>query len=78
MSLIRPVDISPLGTLSEPIAAEKRISGAPMTGTRPALENAARGFYTGIWESDIGSWRISYSEDELCVILAGRVRLFGR
>ncbi len=69
------IDQSPIGTLAEPIAAEKVISGAPMTGTRPALESEKKGFYTGVWEASVGKWRISCTEDELCVILEGHVRL---
>lgn len=68
---------TPIGDLGEAIAAEKLVSGAPRTGARPAYENEAAGFYTGIWESEVGAWRVAYEEDELCVILAGRVRLTG-
>lgn len=59
----------------EPIAAEKVVSGAPRAGAAPALENEAAGFYTGLWASTAGAWRVSYEEDELCVLLAGAVRL---
>lgn len=65
----------PIRPLDEPVASEKRVSGAPMTGVRPATDDAVRGFHTGLWESEPGAWTVDYAEDELCVIVAGRVRL---
>lgn len=59
----------------EPIAPEKVVSGAPQAGAVPALENEAAGFYTGLWASTAGAWRVAYTEDELCVLLSGAVRL---
>lgn len=75
MSGIVSVSLEPVGTLDVEIAPEKRVRGAPMTGLRSAYENEATGFYAGVWESEVGAWRVAYDEDELCVILAGRVRL---
>ena len=75
MAEIVGLDLSPIGDLTDAIAAEKLVAGAPRTGLRSAHENAAKGFYTGTWESEVGAWRVAYEEDELCVILAGRVRL---
>ena len=75
MSGIVSVSIEPVGTLDVAIAPEKLVRGAPMTGLRSAYENEAAGFYAGIWESEVGAWRVAYDEDELCVLLAGRVRL---
>jgi uncharacterized protein len=77
MPHLAKIDLSPLQNLNEPVAQEKRLSGTPMTGTRSALENEGSGFYTGVWASTVGSWRVSYSEDELCVLLEGHVRLMG-
>lgn len=65
----------PIRPLDEPVEADKLVSGAPMTGFRPATEDETRGFHTGLWESEPGAWTVDYSEDELCVIVAGRVRL---
>ena len=69
------ISTAPLATLDEPIAAEKLISGRPATGVRPGYEDEVGGFYTGVWASEVGAWRVSYDENELCVMLAGRVRL---
>lgn len=77
MPEIVSVSLEPVAALDVEIAPEKIVSGAPKTGLASAYENEATGFYAGTWESSVGAWRVSYDEDELCVILAGRVRLSG-
>lgn len=32
-------------------------------------------FFAGIWQSSIGAKAVNYTEEEVCVILEGRVRL---
>jgi uncharacterized protein len=32
-------------------------------------------FFTGIWSSSVGAKSVNYTEEEVCVILEGRVRL---
>jgi len=32
-------------------------------------------FFAGIWQSSVGAKNVSYTEEEVCVILEGRVRL---
>jgi uncharacterized protein len=32
-------------------------------------------FFTGIWSSSVGAKTVTYTEEEVCVILEGRVRL---
>jgi len=61
----------------EPIARERVVKGTPMTGSLVALTNDEQGFHVGQWVSEVGAWRVNYSEDELCVILAGSGRLIG-
>lgn len=75
MPAIIALDLSPIDTLDIAVAPEKRVSGTPKTGLRSAHENEAKGFYAGTWESEVGAWRVSYDEEELCVLLSGRVRL---
>lgn len=75
MSHFVSIDQSPIHSLPDAIASEKIVSGKPMTGTRATYENEARKFYTGVWASSTGKWKISCDEDELCVILEGHVRL---
>ncbi len=61
----------------DPIAAHKLIRGTPKAGTLAAFTNDEQGFHVGQWTSEEGSWRVDYSEDELCVILEGSGRLIG-
>ena len=62
---------------SEPIARERLVKGMPMAGSLAALTNDEQGFHVGQWVSEVGAWRVNYSEDELCVILEGSGRLIG-
>ena len=32
-------------------------------------------FFAGIWQSSVGAKTVSYTEEEVCIILEGRVRL---
>lgn len=69
------IDTAARPPLDEAIAEEKRVSGTPSTGFSAAHDDAAAGFWSGVWASDAGAWRVAYDEVELCVILEGRVRL---
>ena len=66
-------------------AAEERLdlepsrvaAGSPMPAqfVRNAFTDATGRFFGGIWRSSPGAWRVSYTENELCVLTAGRVRI---
>lgn len=49
------------------------ISGAPQTSVQNYYTDKSGNFYSGIWESTPGKWPVSYTEDEFCTILEGRV-----
>lgn len=51
--------------------------GSPMPAqfVRNAFTDATGRFFGGIWRSDVGAWRVAYTENELCVLTAGRVRV---
>lgn len=51
------------------------LSGKPETRTRNYHTSASGNFFSGVWESTPGRWRVQYAEDELCVLLSGRVVL---
>lgn len=55
-----------------PIAAEKVVSGAPVQRTWHHFTSADGQFFAGLWEAEPGCWKISYTENEYCRILAGR------
>jgi len=69
---------------SHPVAAEEGVvdqermvsAGAPCrTTTWNHYTDPSERFFAGIWASDVGAMRVSYTEEETCVILEGRVRL---
>ena len=53
------------------------VSGAPTTRLQNYFSDGTGQFFSGIWESSPGKWRVSYAENEFCEILSGRVILTG-
>jgi uncharacterized cupin superfamily protein len=50
-------------------------SAMPAQFVRNAFTDATGRFFGGIWRSSEGAWRVSYTENELCVLTQGRVRV---
>jgi uncharacterized protein len=65
------------GNPAEPVAADRLVSGQPMQSVANAYSDAGNAFHCGVWEGDVGAWRVAYTEHEFCHMLAGRVRLRG-
>ena len=63
----------------EPLALdpERLMPGSPAPGqrVRNVYADGAGRFFSGIWSSGVGAWRVSYSEHEMCVLTEGRIRL---
>jgi uncharacterized cupin superfamily protein len=63
------------GRVAEPteyfLPPEKLIDGNPKQSVWNHYSDAAQQFHAGIWHSQIGKWRISYTEEEFCQILEG-------
>ncbi len=51
------------------------VSGRPVTSGLSAFSSRDGAFSAGVWECSPGKWRIHYTEDELSVLLSGRVVL---
>ena len=72
-------------TIDEAAAAEEPLSldparlapGSPMPAqfVRNGFTDGTGRFFGGIWRSSPGAWRVSYTENELCVLTEGRVRI---
>ncbi len=45
------------------------------TQTYNHYSDASEQFFAGIWHSSIGAKNVNYTEEEVCIILEGRVRL---
>lgn len=54
-----------------PVAEEKLLAGSPRQMTEHFFTNAKENFFCGVWSSDAGKWKLSYSEDEFCYIIDG-------
>jgi uncharacterized cupin superfamily protein len=59
----------------EAVDPEKVLSGEPVATTENLYTNDAESFFSGIWSSTEGKWRVSYSEEEFCILLSGKAAL---
>ena len=58
--------------VSEP-AADRLLAGKPVTRVSNYFGDSTQQFFAGRWAATRGKWRVSYTENELCVMTAGRV-----
>jgi uncharacterized cupin superfamily protein len=68
---------SPQTAEAVPIAADKLLSGAPVTRTWVHYEEPGGKLAAGQWEATIGKWRIEYAEWEYVVMISGRCVVSG-
>lgn len=54
------------------LPAEKLIEGNPRQTLWMQYTDPSQQFFTGIWQSEPGKWRVSYTEEEYCHMLAGK------
>lgn len=57
------------------LAPERLIAGTPEVAVRNYFADATQQFFAGRWSASRGKWRVRYTENELCVMTAGRVVL---
>ena len=57
--------------------AERLLAGAPELEVRNYFTDRSQQFFAGRWAATRGKWRVRYTENELCVLTAGRVALEG-
>ncbi|WP_420546908.1 cupin domain-containing protein [Curvivirga sp.] len=55
--------------------AEKVISGKPDQTIRNYYTDPTGKFSAGIWTGEVGKMKISYTEEEFCTLLVGKVKL---
>lgn len=51
------------------------LRGRPQTLTQNLYTDPGEKFFSGIWSSTEGAWRVEYEEHEFCQILSGRIVL---
>jgi len=54
-------------------AADRLISGKTVTRVSNYFTDSTQQFFAGRWAATRGKWRVRYTENELCVMTAGRV-----
>lgn len=57
------------------VAPEKLLAGNPLQGVFNLFSDPGQEFHVGLWESEPGTWKVNYSEQEFCTILEGRIRM---
>ena len=55
------------------LADDRRIAGKPQTRVANYFSDSTQQFFAGRWSATRGKWRVRYTENELCVMTAGRV-----
>ena len=77
-----PKKMPKIVSFAEPVEAEhsapdpaKLLAGRPVHTTRNHYADGAQQFFSGIWSSTEGKWRVQYGEHEFCSLLEGHVRL---
>jgi len=58
--------------VSEP-PAERLIAGTPQLQVSNYFSDPSQQFFAGRWAATRGKWRVRYTENELCVMTAGKV-----
>jgi uncharacterized cupin superfamily protein len=51
--------------------SEKLIAGNPRQTVWNHYTDPTGKYFSGFWHSDVGKWRIAYSEEETCYLLEG-------
>jgi len=69
---IVPLD-SPLEPEVAAPAADRVLAGKPITRVANYFSDVSQQFFAGRWSATPGKWRVVYTENELCVMTAGRV-----
>lgn len=55
-----------------PTPVEKLVKGKPMQKTQNYYASGDNQFFVGIWEAEVGCWKIKYTEHEYMHILEGK------
>jgi uncharacterized protein len=53
--------------------AKRLLAGTPELQVRNFFADGTQQFFAGRWSATRGKWRVRYTENELCVMTAGRV-----
>ena len=62
------------GDMAE-LAPDRLLGGKPVTRVANYFSDSTQQFHAGRWSATRGKWRVVYTENELCVMTAGRVAI---
>ncbi|QQX81132.1 cupin domain-containing protein [Shewanella sp. KX20019] len=67
------IDFAAINTAVEryKLDANKVLQGDPEQQLQNHYSSDCDQFHSGVWQGDIGSWKVNYSEHEYCEILSG-------
>jgi len=65
----------PVAAENVELAPDRLIAGTPELQVRNFFADTTQQFFAGRWSASRGKWRVRYTENELCVMTAGRVTL---
>jgi hypothetical protein len=73
MTAVKLLKFSDLDTEVESyfVEEEKLIAGNPQQMLWNHYADPSRKFFSGVWQSEPGKWRINYTEEEFCQLLEG-------
>lgn len=63
----------PVETEVSEVAGDRLLAGKPTTRVSNYFSDPTQQFFAGRWSATRGTWRVRYTENELCVMTAGRV-----
>jgi uncharacterized cupin superfamily protein len=63
----------PVESEESELAADKVLAGKPVTRVSNYFTDFTQQFFAGRWAATRGKWRVRYTENELCVMTAGKV-----
>jgi uncharacterized cupin superfamily protein len=63
----------PVETEVSELTPDRLLAGKPVTRVSNYFSDATQQFFAGRWAASRGKWRVRYTENELCVMTAGRV-----
>lgn len=75
MTPLIPFDLTGLTPEAGAPAPDRIVAGKPESLTWNFYASPDGRFFSGIWESGPGAWRIAYTEHEFCNILEGVSRI---
>jgi uncharacterized cupin superfamily protein len=69
---IRKLDTSPATPDEYYLPAEKLLTGNPKQTVWIQYQDSSGKFFVGIWASEVGKWKVQYTEEEYCRMLEGQ------